>query len=131
MKDGIRIYYASSNGYHRYWRDGFLCLATLRPDGWAGYEPLDLDQTGIVVTHPLTWKGKLQITADLEGGSIQVSIIDTNGNILEVGQHFEEDVSDHELAPANPEQLARLAGQMICLRFALNRSKLYSFVLTE
>ncbi len=57
MNDRIRIYYAGSNGHHRYWRDGFLCLATLRPDGWAGYEPVDLGQAGVVVTKPLIWRG--------------------------------------------------------------------------
>ena len=61
MKDRIRIYYAGSNGHHRYWRDGFLCLATLRPDGWAGYVPVDPNRKGVVVTQPLTWRGPLAL----------------------------------------------------------------------
>ena len=28
----IRLYYGASNGTHNGWRDGFLALATLRPD---------------------------------------------------------------------------------------------------
>ena len=38
LEDEIRLYYGGSDGLHTSWRNGFLCLATLRPDGFAGYK---------------------------------------------------------------------------------------------
>ena len=35
-KDEVRLYYAGCNGKFFDWRDGFLCLATLPLDHWAG-----------------------------------------------------------------------------------------------
>ena len=40
LDDEIRIYYSAQPGPHG-WNPGHLCLATLRLDGWAGYEPKD------------------------------------------------------------------------------------------
>ena len=130
MKDGIRIYYAGSNGMHRYWRDGFLCLATLRPDGWAGYEPVDPGQAGMVLTKPLIWQGKLHLSADSAGGSVQVTVIDSEGKVLAEGQPTKEDVTDQEVIVASP-QLARRAGHSVRLKFTLHRAKLYSFAFKE
>jgi len=131
MKDGIRIYYAGSNGMHRYWRDGFLCLATLRPDGWAGYEPIDPGQVGTVLTRPLKWRGKLHLTADAAGGSVQVTVIGRRGKVLAEGRPISGDVTDQEVPPASPAQLTRLAGQSVRLKFPLHNAKLYSFAFKE
>ena len=46
-KNEIRLYYGASNGPHTNWRDGFLALATLRPDGFAGYETVAPEHKGI------------------------------------------------------------------------------------
>ena len=35
------LYYGGSDGLHTSWRNGFFCLATLRPDGFAGYRATD------------------------------------------------------------------------------------------
>jgi hypothetical protein len=39
LDDEIRIYYGACDWYFFDWRKGYLALATLRSDGWAGYEP--------------------------------------------------------------------------------------------
>jgi hypothetical protein len=39
LDNQIRLYYGASNGPHTGWRDGFFCLAHLRPDGFAAMEP--------------------------------------------------------------------------------------------
>ena len=130
-KDGIRIYYAGSNGRHRYWRDGFLCLATLRPDGWAGYELVDPGQVGVVVTKPLTWQGRLHLTADAARGSVQVTVMDSRGKALAVGQPVQGEVTEQEVLSGSPGQMAGLEGRSVRLKFALHRAKLYSFVFKE
>jgi hypothetical protein len=68
MQDGIHIYYGGSDDLHGGWRAGSLCLATLRPDGWAGYEPVNAEQAGIVITTPQQCRGKLTLTADAVKG---------------------------------------------------------------
>ena len=50
LDDEIRLYYGASNGTHNGWRDGFLALATLRPDGFAGYQPADAAKPATVTT---------------------------------------------------------------------------------
>lgn len=49
----IRLYYGASNGPHTNWRDGFLALATLRPDGFAGWTPQNETKPAVVLTRPL------------------------------------------------------------------------------
>ena len=131
MNDGIRIYYSGSDGHHRYWRDGSLCLATLRPDGWAGYEPVDSGQVALVVTKPLTWQGKLKITADSMGGSIQVTVMNSKDEVLSMSQLVKGEVTDQEINLSKLKQLEALIGQPVRLKFTLNKAKLYSFVLTS
>ena len=127
MEDGIRIYYAGSNGHHRYWRDGFLCLATLRPDGWAGYLPVDLNQKGVVVTRPLTWRGRLHLTADAAGGSVQVTVMDDQGGVLLESQPLQGEVTDGEVITEASGRMGDLEGRSVVLKFVLDRAKLYSF----
>ena len=47
LKNEIRLYYGGSDWLHTSWRNGFLCLATLRPDGFAGYEQDSKDRPAI------------------------------------------------------------------------------------
>jgi hypothetical protein len=131
MKDRIRIYYAGSNGHHRYWRDGFLCLATLRPDGWAGYEPVDPSRKGILVTRPLTWQGRLHLTADAAGGSVQVTVTDGQGKVLAVARPLGGEVTDGEVMAETPGGMADLEGRSVVLKFALDQAKLYSFTFKD
>ena len=127
--EGIRVYYAGSNGPHRYWRDGFLCLATLRHDGWAGYQPVDAEQMATLVTRPVNWQGKLQLSADAAGGSVPVSVLDGASETLARSEAVTGEVTDEPVifSTGAPEAMV---GQPVQLRFELDRAKLYSFVLT-
>ena len=129
-EDEIRVYYAGSNGHHRYWRDGFLCLATLRHDGWAGYQPVDPEQTATVITKPLDWQGKLQLSADAAGGALKMSLLDSAGQVVTQSEAVTGDVTDESVIFSS-DALEDLAGQPVRLKFELDRAKLYSFVLTE
>ena len=53
----IRVYYGGSNGKHSGFRDGFFCMARLRPDGYAGLASEAGGQVGIVETNPIECVG--------------------------------------------------------------------------
>ena len=122
-KDEIRIYYAGSNGKHTSWRDGFLCLATLRPDGWAGYEPVDAESTAIITTRPVTCSGaKLWITCDVrDGGHVKVTSLDESGNV--VGSAVVTRTSTRAPAVA----LDPVLNRPVVLRLEIHKAKVYSF----
>ena len=130
-REEIRIYYGGSNGAHRDWREGAFCLATLRLDGWAGYEPVDPGRQATLVTKPLRWRGGLRLTADAESGRVQVAVIGDQGEILARSRPVEGDVTDGEVHFDEPKRLEDLAGRSVRLRFVLQRAKLYSFVMTR
>lgn len=127
--DQTLIYYGASNGTHGHWRDGFLARATLRPDGFAGYEPQDSDQPAIVVTNPVSLDAALEITADAAGGSITVSVLDATGKVLLTSRPVTANGTDERVSWSDGGTLEKLAGQQVRLRFAIRRAKLYSFVL--
>jgi hypothetical protein len=59
----IRLYYGGSDYYHYGWRNGSLCLATLRPDGFAGYEQESKEKAALVTTTVIPYTGqKIMIT---------------------------------------------------------------------
>jgi hypothetical protein len=123
----VRLYYGGSNGPHGGWRDGFFCLATLRPDGFAGYRPVDPARPAVVITRPVVCLAQpLRITADAAGGSVRVSLVDASGKPLAVGQPIGADVTDGPVTlPAGT--LAALVGQPIALRIEFTRARVYAF----
>jgi hypothetical protein len=129
VRDGpIRLYYGGSNGPHGGWRDGFFCLATLRPDGWAGYLPTDPDRPGKVVTQPLLFPGKpLRVTVDAAGGSVRVTVVDREGNRLASGGPVTGNLTDAVVPFTDDSELRKRNGQVIRLQFELTKAKLYSF----
>ena len=91
----IRLYYGASNGTHHGWRDGFLALATLRPDGFAGYEPAVKDKPATVLTQPVLCSGRtLRLTADARGGSLRVTVFDAGSKPVAEGKPLATDVTD-------------------------------------
>ena len=126
---GIRVYYAGSNGPHRDWRDGSFCLATLRHDGWAGYQPVVAGQTGTIQTKMLPWRGRLQLSADAGDGSVRVSVLDKEGRVRAESQLVTGSVTDQEVTFSAEQPLA--IDQEVRFQFTLDQAKLYSFVLSE
>jgi hypothetical protein len=126
LDDEIRLYYGASNGPHGGWRDGFLALATLRPDGFAGYEPEAKDKPATVLTRPLPCSGaKLRVTADARGGSLGVAVLDGSGKVVARGKPVTDNVTDAEVAFDG--DLSKLRGKPVRLRFGLTGAKLYAF----
>lgn len=68
MQDGrLRIYYGGSPTVHVGWkRTAELCLATLREDGFAGYEAIDASQPAVITTAPFKPQGEIRLSADGE-----------------------------------------------------------------
>ena len=126
---GIRIYYGSCNAGHFDWRDGFLCLATLRPDRFAGYEPKEIARPAVVVTRPMIVGADLRITADAQGGSITIALLDEAGRTLLASRPVTKNVTGEPVSWSDGGMLEKFTGQTARLRFEIKRAKLYSFEL--
>ncbi|MBI4585312.1 MAG: hypothetical protein HY717_14960 [Planctomycetes bacterium] len=125
----IQIYYAGCNGRFHNWRDGFLCLATLRPDGFAGYAPESGDSPAVVTTRPLDGRlATLYITADVEhGGSVVVAAIDAAGKELARSQPIASSVTDAPLRWPSGAGLDGLGAVTVRLKFSIANATLYAF----
>jgi hypothetical protein len=115
----ILLYYSGSNGTHDAWREDFLCLARLRPDGFAGMETTS-SAPGTVTTRPVRCGGnRLSISADAKGGSVRVALPGVG-----LSRPISGAVTDHAVSwPSAPA----LEGREVELRFELRSAKLYSF----
>ena len=128
LKDEIRLYYGASNGVHTSWRDGFLALATLRPDGFAGCQPGAPGQVGSVTTKPLPCVGqRLLVSADAKGGALRVAIVGEEARGLAQCEPIRADVTDGEVRWKGAADLSALRGKPVRLRFELRSARLYAF----
>ena len=127
--DEIRIYYGACDWYFFDWRNGYLALATLRPDGWAGYEPVSADAEAVITTEALALDGNtVGITADVQdGGSVRVAILDEAGKQQAMSEPIGGTVTDFPVKWAGSGDLERLRDEKIRLKFQLRDAKLYAF----
>lgn len=126
-QDGIRIYYGGSNGKHSGFRDGFFCLAHLRPDGYAALAS-DATETGIVEIHPIECTGtQLHLTTDAVGGRVRVAILDADGYDMEKCEPIVTNCSDEIVRWKGKRDVSDFLGKYFRLRFEVNAAKLYSF----
>lgn len=124
----ILLYYDCSNGPHTGWRDGFFCLARLRPDGFAGLAPGSAAATGTVITAPLLCTGdRLRVSTDAGGGQLRASVLNAEAFTLDQCRPIRADVSDQEVGWLGGGDLKRMRGQKIQLQFELRGARLYSF----
>ena len=124
----IRLYYGGNNAPHTTWRDGFFCLARLRPDGFAGMEPVKPDATGVIVTKPIVCAGKeLRISADVAGGSVRVGVEGEKGLSLDDCEPVSANVTDGVVRWKEGLNLTQFVGKTIRLRFELRAATLYAF----
>jgi hypothetical protein len=124
LKDEIRLYYGGSDYLHFGWRNGSLCLATLRPDGFAGYEPESNKAPAVLTTTMIPYNGHvIQISADInKGGWVKASIIDKDGISIAAAATVLKTVSDEPLMFKEKIELNEVR-----LQFELSSAKLYSF----
>jgi len=124
LKDEIRLYYGGSDYLHFGWRTGSLCLATLRPDGFAGYRQDDKEKPAVITTTAIPFAGEsLQITADVDkGGSVMVSIVDKAGIRIATAKTVSKTVTDGHLRFQK-----EINSDVVRIQFELSNAKLYSF----
>ena len=127
LKDKIRIYYSGQKKTHD-WNDGWLCLATLRTDGWAGYVPRNASQPAVLVTKPILCNGKtLRLTADVhDGGSVRVSVLDKTGRPLGKSSTLTSNITQGVAA-----KVAAFRGMRICVRMEIRNAQVYSLGFTK
>jgi len=88
LEDEVRLYYGGSDWLHFGWRNGCLALATMRPDGFAGYQPNNEMEFGALTTAPIVYQGEeIKVSADVAaGGSVEIKLLDDKGDILGEGK---------------------------------------------
>lgn len=128
LPDEIRLYYGGSDYHHYGWRTGNLSLATLRPDGFAGYEQKSQTEAAIIVTKSITIpSASLLLNADIEPhGELKVTITDAKDHPLAATVSLHKTLTDKEISVTIPVS-DTAASPEIKLRFELTNAKLYSF----
>jgi hypothetical protein len=129
QEEGIRIYYGAGNAQHFDWRDGSLCLATLRPDGFAGYEPERAAQPARLRTTPLQVAGPLQLTADAAGGAVVVRVLDLEDMPLLTSEAISADVTDQPVVWRDGGSLRPWLGQEVQLQIEWTAAKIFALKL--
>ncbi|MCY4129305.1 MAG: hypothetical protein OXG15_08705 [Gammaproteobacteria bacterium] len=129
LEDEIRIYYGGNDGLHTSWRNGYFCLATLRPDGFAGYKQKDSNTHAIVTTTPLFCRDDvLLVSADVEmGGELVLRILGDERQVLTESEPLSSTVTNKEIRWRNPRVLTVKNPKPVQLQFAFRRATIYSF----
>lgn len=123
----LRLYYGGNNDTHGSWRDGFFCLARLRPDGFAGLEPAAAGTAGTILTRALRCSGpQLRLSADAAAGSVRVAILDHDRFRLDRCEPLRGDVTDAPVKWRGGPSLAQLEGREIRVQIELRSAKIYS-----
>ena len=125
----IRLYYGGSDGLHTSWRNGFLCLATLRPDGFAGYRASSASAPAVVTTNAvIDTQSPLRLSADVaEGGKVIVRAVGKDRLVLAESEPLVTSGSD--VLVRWRDDSARSEVRTARLQFAFERATVYSFSL--
>ena len=117
---------------HTDWRAGFLGLATLRPDGFAGVTPANKTQTATLVTQPVNCTGRqLCLSADVDGGAVRAAVADVDAMSLAECTPIQTDATDGPVHWRDGQDLTALVGSEIQLIFELCDATLYSFSFSD
>jgi hypothetical protein len=132
LEHEIRLYYGGSDGLHTSWRNGFLCMATLRPDGFAGYKASNGAESSAVTTTPVLEAGaSLRVSADVaNGGELVVHVLGGDGLILAESEPLTGSVSDAEVRWRDDGGFDAIESRPARLRFAFKEATVYSFSLS-
>jgi hypothetical protein len=125
--DEIRLYYGAADGLHAGWKNSSLCLATLRPDGFAGYTAAS-DEVGVVVTRPVVCNGPfLRVNADVENGALRMGIVGDDTRSIKKSEPITRAVTGGDVRWQGVHDVASHFGKTVQLRIELSGdAKLYS-----
>lgn len=125
--DEVRLYYGASDGPHTAWRNGFLALATLPRDRYAGY--VAGAEEGTLVTQPLQLRaGGFTLNLAAAEGAVTVEVLGLDGAPLPGFAARWERTDGLQLEPRwEPGTDGRdLAGRTVRLRFRLQQATLFA-----
>lgn len=127
-QDGrMLIIYGGDFAPHQGWKRHCLpCLARIRVDGFAGYEPAAPESAAVVVTQPLRVTGPIQLSADVKHGALRVRVLDEPAFGDGVSTAIATDVTDGEVKWPGKDAVT-LRGKTVRLKFELYGAKLYAF----
>lgn len=128
LEDEIRLYYGGSDYLHSGWRNGSFCLATLRPDGFAGYEPKSKAKPAVITTAAIPYCGQdFRITADVQkDGWVKVTILDEDGKRLASAKPVKGTITDGSLTFPDKTKSGNIR-----LQFEFRKAKIYSFRIVD
>ena len=132
LEDKIRLYYQGTNGLHAGWKDSYLCVAELRPDGFAGYGAVP-GKTGVVTTKPILCSGAvLKINADVKDGTIRVGIDGDTTRSTEKCMPITDSLINGTVKWDGAHDMADLNGSAVRVRFEIKGdARIYSFSFTN
>lgn len=133
LEDEIRLYYGGSDDKHFGWRKGAFCLATLRPDGFAGYEQISKDSSAFVSTKCVLCTGQtIAVSADIQkDGFVKIRLFNESSKELAQAKAFRKSVTDGRVQWSSKSKNKGLKGKTVRLEFELKNAKLYSFSFNE
>jgi len=101
----------------------------LRPDGFAGYEPVISDKPAIIKTTPVVFTGKaVQITTDVKpNGYVKLKLFDQQNNLLGESQAVEKTVPFSTIQWQAGFSVDDKKGDTVIIEFELKDAKIYSF----
>ena len=104
-------------------------MATLRPDGFAGYKAAA--QSASVTTVPVyNGTASLQVSADIgDGGSLIVRVLDDSQRVIAESEAMTSSVSDAEIVWRDASELTKVGANGARLQFFFNNSTVYSFTM--
>ncbi len=128
LEDEIRLYYGGSDGHHGGWRNGFFCLATLRPDGFAGYTQIEPGKPASLTTTPIVHRdGTLRLSADVEpDGFVKVKVLGEHNRLLAESKPLKRSVTDAKITWRNGFSFSQLDAA-VRLEFEFKDATIYSF----
>jgi hypothetical protein len=76
LPNEVRLYYGGTDGFHFGVRKGYFALASLRPDGFAGWTADGERATVLTKTVNLRAGDRVCVTADIQaGGDLEISLV--------------------------------------------------------
>ena len=128
IKDGqLQIYYGGDDFPHTGWKRHCLpCLARLPLDHFVGLQPADSEKPATIFTTKLRVTDQpLRITADAEGGSIRLAVIDDVGLGIDEANEIKADLIEGEVI-WKAQGLSEHIGKDVHLQFELKNATLWS-----
>ena len=126
----IRVYYGGSNGKHSGFRDGFFCMARLRPDGYAGLASEGREakwELSKLIRSNASERNCILRPMPREAALRASRYSDQDGFAVDDCQSIVTNCTDQVVHWRTKANLSDFLGKYFRLRFEATGAKLYSF----